>query len=454
MAKFIPHQYQQYAIDFLLQHEQAGLFLDMGLGKTVITLTALKQLKKKGEIDKTLVVAPKIVAENVWKQEPEKWDHLQDLSFSYILGSPKKREKALKVKADIYVITRDNIAWLVELLRNNWFFDTLVLDELSSFKNHQSKRFRKLREIRPYVSRVIGLTGTPIPNGYMDLWSEMYLLDMGERLGKYISEYRRNYFNALNRWSFIEYKLMPGADKTIEQKISDICLSMKAKDYLNLKEPQVIDVNVELSSKEMKAYKEMEKEAVLAIDEEVITATSAGIAVNKLLQLANGAIYTKDQKDYKIIHNRKLEALEELIEQAAGENVIVYYTYQHDKERILQKFPEARILKTEKDVEDWNAGKIKMLVAHPASAGHGLNLQDGGSIAIWFGLNWSLELYQQANARLHRQGQKNTVRIYRIIAENTVDNRVLEVLNGKNMRQEELLEQLRAEVTQRSEIIY
>jgi len=329
----------------------------------------------------------------------------------------------LKVKADIYVITRDNIAWLVELLRNNWFFDTLVLDELSSFKNHQSKRFRKLREIRPYVSRVIGLTGTPIPNGYMDLWSEMYLLDMGERLGKYISEYRRNYFNALNRWSFIEYKLMPG-------------------------------VNVELSSKEMKAYKEMEKEAVLAIDEEVITATSAGIAVNKLLQLANGAIYTKDQKDYKIIHNRKLEALEELIEQAAGENVIVYYTYQHDKERILQKFPEARILKTEKDVEDWNAGKIKMLVAHPASAGHGLNLQDGGSIAIWFGLNWSLELYQQANARLHRQGQKNTVRIYRIIAENTVDNRVLEVLNGKNMRQEELLEQLRAEVTQRSEIIY
>jgi len=454
MTKFVPHQYQQYAIDFLLQHEQAGLFLDMGLGKTVITLTALNILKKEWKIGKTLVVAPKIVAENVWKQEPKKWDHLQDLSFSYILGSPKQREKALKTEADIYVITRDNVAWLVDLLKGNWIFDTLVLDELSSFKNHQSKRFKKLREIRPYVKRVIGLTGTPIPNGYMDLWSEMYLLDIGKRLGKYITEYRRNYFYALNRWSFIEYKLMPGADKIIDQKISDICLSMKAKDYLNLKEPQVIDVNVELSSKEMKAYKEMEKEAVLAIDEEVITATSAGIAVNKLLQLANGAIYTKDQKDYKIIHNRKLEALEELIEQAAGENVIVYYTYQHDKERILQKFPEARILKTEKDVEDWNAGKIKMLVAHPASAGHGLNLQDGGSIAIWFGLNWSLELYQQANARLHRQGQKNTVRIYRIIAENTVDNRVLEVLNGKNMRQEELLEQLRAEVTQRSEIIY
>lgn len=454
MAKFVPHQYQQYAIDFLLQHEQAGLFLDMGLGKTVITLTALKQLKKKGEIDKTLVVAPKIVAENVWKQEPKKWDHLQDLSFSYILGSPKQREKALKTEADIYVITRDNVAWMVDLLKGNWIFDTLVLDELSSFKNHQSKRFKKLREIRPYVKRVIGLTGTPIPNGYMDLWSEMYLLDIGKRLGKYITEYRRNYFYALNRWSFIEYKLMPGADKIIDQKISDICLSMKAKDYLNLKEPQVIDVTVELSPKEMKAYKEMEREAVLSIDEEVITATSAGIVVNKLLQLANGAIYTRDQKDYKIIHNRKLEALEELVEQAAGENVIVYYTYQHDKERILQKFPEARILKTEKDVEDWNAGKIKMLVAHPASAGHGLNLQDGGSIAIWFGLNWSLELYQQANARLHRQGQKNTVRIYRIIAENTVDNRVLEVLNGKNMRQEELLEQLRAEVTQRSEIIY
>lgn len=454
MAKFVPHQYQQYAIDFLLQHEQAGLFLDMGLGKTVITLTALKQLKKKGEIDKTLVVAPKIVAENVWKQEPKKWDHLQDLSFSYILGSPKQREKALKTEADIYVITRDNVAWLVDLLKGNWIFDTLVLDELSSFKNHQSKRFKKLREIRPYVKRVIGLTGTPIPNGYMDLWSEMYLLDIGKRLGKYITEYRRNYFYALNRWSFIEYKLMSGADKIIDQKISDICLSMKAKDYLNLKEPQVIDVTVELSPKEMKAYKEMEREAVLSIDEEVITATSAGIVVNKLLQLANGAIYTRDQKDYKIIHNRKLEALEELVEQAAGENVIVYYTYQHDKERILANFPEARLLKTEKDVEDWNKGKIKMLVAHPASAGHGLNLQDGGSITIWFGLNWSLELYQQANARLHRQGQKNTVRIYRIIAENTVDNRVLKVLNGKNMRQEELLEQLRAEVTQRSEIIY
>ena len=454
MAKFVPHQYQQYAIDFLLQHEQAGLFLDMGLGKTVITLTALKQLKKKGEIDKTLVVAPKIVAENVWKQEPKKWDHLQDLSFSYILGSPKQREKALKTEADIYVITRDNVAWMVDLLKGNWIFDTLVLDELSSFKNHQSKRFKKLREIRPYVKRVIGLTGTPIPNGYMDLWSEMYLLDIGKRLGKYITEYRRNYFYALNRWSFIEYKLMPGADKIIDQKISDICLSMKAKDYLNLKEPQVIDVTVELSPKEMKAYKEMEREAVLSIDEEVITATSAGIVVNKLLQLANGAIYTRDQKDYKIIHNRKLEALEELVEQAAGENVIVYYTYQHDKERILANFPEARLLKTEKDVEDWNKGKIKMLVAHPASAGHGLNLQDGGSIAIWFGLNWSLELYQQANARLHRQGQKNTVRIYRIIAENTVDNRVLKVLNGKNMRQEELLEQLRAEVTQRSEKIY
>lgn len=454
MAKFVPHPYQQYAIDFLLQHEQVGLFLDMGLGKTVITLTALNILKKEGKIGKTFVVAPKIVAENVWKQEPKKWDHLQDLSFSYILGSPKQREKALKTEADIYVITRDNVAWLVDLLKGNWIFDTLVLDELSSFKNHQSKRFKKLREIRPYVKRVIGLTGTPIPNGYMDLWSEMYLLDMGKRLGKYITEYRKNYFYALNRWSFIEYKLMPGADKIIDQKISDICLSMKAKDYLNLKEPQVIDVTVELSPKEMKAYKEMEREAVLSIDEEVITATSAGIVVNKLLQLANGAIYTKEQKDYKIIHNRKLEALEELVEQAAGENVIVYYTYQHDKERILQKFLEARILKTEKDVEDWNAGKIKMLVAHPASAGHGLNLQDGGSIAIWFGLNWSLELYQQANARLHRQGQKNTVRIYRIIAENTVDNRVLEVLNGKNMRQEELLEQLRAKVTQRSEIIY
>jgi len=447
MAKFVPHKYQQYAIDFLLKHEQAGLFLDMGLGKTVITLTALDILKKRGEINKVLVVAPKIVAENVWRQEPQKWDHLQDLTFSYILGSSKKREKALKTQADIYVVTRDNVAWLVDYLKDTWFFDTLVLDELSSFKNHQSKRFKKLKLVRPLVKRVIGLTGTPIPNGYMDLWSEMYLLDMGERLEKYITRYRRKYFYEINRWSFIDYKLMPGADKIIDKKISDICLSMKAKDYLKLKKPQVIDVKVHLNSKEMKAYKEMEKEAVLAIDEEVITATSAGIVVNKLLQLANGAVYIGDQKNYKIIHSRKLEALEELIEQAAGENVIVYYNYQHDKDRILAKFSEARVLKNEKDVEDWNAGKIKILVAHPASTGHGLNLQDGGSIAIWFGLNWSLELYQQANARLYRQGQKNTVRIYRIIAENTIDNRVLDVLNGKNIRQEELLSQLRAELT-------
>ena len=445
--KFIPHDYQEVAKEFILDRTSSGLFLDMGLGKTVTTLTAIEELKNDYlEEIKVLVVAPKRVAEDTWTTEHEKWDHLRNLKVIKVLGTPKERKLALQREGDIYIITRDNVAWLVELLGKKWDFDTVVIDELSSFKNHQSKRFKKLRTVRPLMKRVIGLTGTPAPNGYMDLWAQIYLLDRGKRLGKTITEYRKRYFNTLYRPGYNEYELRSGAKEEIDEAIKDICISMKARDYLNLKEPLYINRIAKLDKKEFKTYKTMERDAVLELEEEDITALNAAAVTNKLLQLANGAVYTEDRKVIKI-HDKKIDILEELIEEANGEPVLVFYNFQHDKDRILEKFKkDVRVLDTEKDIKDWNNKKIKILLAHPAGAGHGLNLQDGGSIIIWFGLNWSLELYQQANARLARQGQKETVRIYHIISENTVDERVLEVLEGKNLRQEELLRKLKAEV--------
>lgn len=445
--KFIPHDYQKVAKDFILEHPSSGLFLDMGLGKTVTTLTAIEELKNDYlEEIKVLVIAPKRVAEDTWPTEHEKWDHLKNLKVIKVLGTPKERKLALHQEGDIYIITRDNIAWLVELLGKKWDFDTVVIDELSSFKSNTSKRFKKLKTVRPLIKRVIGLTGTPAPNGYMDLWSQVYLLDRGERLGKTITEFRRRYFNTLYRHGYNEYELREGAKEEIDEALKDLCISMKAKDYLKLEEPLYINRVAKLSEKEYKMYKTMERDAVLEFENEDITALNAAAVSNKLLQLANGAIYT-DEKEVIEIHNKKLEVLEELIEEANGEPVLIFYNFQHDKDRILEKFKkDVRVLDTEEDIKDWNNRKIKILLAHPAGAGHGLNLQDGGSIVIWFGLNWSLELYQQANARLARQGQKETVRIYHIITENTVDERVLEVLKGKNLRQEELLRKLKAEI--------
>lgn len=445
--KFIPHDYQEVAKEFILDRPSSGLFLDMGLGKTVTTLTAIEELKNDYlEEIKVLVIAPKRVAEDTWTTEHEKWDHLKNLKVIKVLGTPKERKLALAKEGDIYIITRDNVAWLVELLGKKWDFDTVVIDELSSFKSNTSKRFKKLRTVRPLMKRVIGLTGTPAPNGYMDLWSQVYLLDRGERLGKTITEFRRRYFNTLYRHGYNEYELREGAKEEIDEALKDLCISMKAKDYLNLEEPLYINRVAKLSEKEYKMYKTMERDAVLELEDEDITALNAAAVTNKLLQLANGAVYTEDRKVIKI-HDKKIDILEELIEEANGEPVLVFYNFQHDKDRILEKFKkDVRVLDTEKDIKDWNNKKIKILLAHPAGAGHGLNLQDGGSIIIWFGLNWSLELYQQANARLARQGQKETVRIYHIISENTVDERVLEVLEGKNLRQEELLRKLKAEV--------
>lgn len=445
--KFMPHDYQLTAKQWVLDHPEAGLFLDMGLGKTVTTLTAIEELKNDYmDIKKVLVIAPKRVAEDTWPEEHRKWDHLSSLKIVKIMGTQGERLKALSQPGDVYIITRDNIAWLVNTVKRNWDFDTVVIDELSSFKSNQSQRFKKLKLVRPFIKRIIGLTGTPAPNGYEDLWSQVYLLDRGARLGKTITEYRRNYFYTFTRPGYNEYKLRPGAKEEIDQKISDICISMKARDYLSQEEPLYIDRTVKLSDKEYKLYKTMERDAVLEFGEDdYISALNAATVTNKLLQLANGAIYDEAQ-NYRVIHDKKLEALEELIEEAGEEPVFVFYSFVSDKERILQKFKDARVLETEKDIKDWNAGKIKLMIAHPASAGHGLNLQDGGSIIIWFGLPWSLELYLQANARLWRQGQKQTVRIYHLLTEGTMDNRVLQVLKGKNIRQEELLANLKAEI--------
>lgn len=444
--KFVPHSYQKEAKEFIINNTAAGLFLDMGMGKSITTLTAIDELMNDYlEINKVLVIAPKRVAEDTWSRETQKWDHVKHLKVSKILGDKKTRLKALNTKADVYVINRENVSWLVQFLGMNWDFDMVVIDELSSFKNHQSKRFKDLRKVRPLVKRIVGLTGTPAPNGYLDLWAQIYLLDKGERLGKTITSYRREYFNTISRpgMNFNLYNLRDGSVDKINNQIKDICISMKAKDYLKLKKPLLIDVPVIMDKKEVGKYKSLEKEALLEVDDKEITAVNAAAVTNKLLQLANGAVYDENRNILKI-HDKKLERLQELIESANGKPVLVFYNFQHDKDRIKGYLKyEIRELNTAEDIQDWNDKKINVLLAHPASAGHGLNLQDGGNIIIWFGLNWSLELYQQANARLHRQGQAEGVIIHHLITEGTVDEDVMKALNGKDQRQEELLKALK-----------
>ena len=442
------HNYQEYAKDFIIENKKCGLFLDMGLGKTVTSLTAIDILMNDYlDIGKVLVIAPKNVAENTWTDEVQKWEQLRGLKVTCISGTAVKRRKALDEEADIYTVSRDNVVWLVDELKKDWKFDTLIIDELSSFKNPSSKRFKKLKTVTPFFNRVIGLTGTPAPNSYMDLWSQIYLLDRGERLGKNITAFRRQFFNAYSRGMYVEYELKEGDKEKIDALISDICVSMKSKDYLkDLKEPIVIDHKVKLDNKEFKLYRDMAKEAVADVTEnDKVVALSAAVVTNKLLQMANGTVYGEDKKPFKI-HERKIEALDDILEQAQNENILVFYNFQSDLENILLKFPEAKKFEGGEDIRNWNSGKIKMLLLHPASAGHGLNLQQGGSIIVWYGLTWSLELYLQANARLVRQGQKEVVRIYRLISEKTVDERVIETLNGKKYKQDELLEKLKADL--------
>lgn len=444
-VSFVPHPYQRRAIAFALEHPYCGLFLDMGLGKTAIMLSVIEQLRNDYlTLDGCLIVAPKRVAEITWPEEAKKWKHTESLSVVVISGTPAERRRKLRGEADLHVISRDNIAWLVDEVGSRWKWKTVVLDELSSFKSHSSKRFRALRKIRPYCERVIGLTGTPSPNGYTDLWAEIALLDNGERLGKNITTFRRTYCNAYLMGSFVQYAMKDGAEREIDRKLSDIVLSMQAKDYLSLKEPLFVEIPVRLSEAEEKAYRRLEKKAVLEVPDGVITAQTAAAVTNKCLQMANGAVYGDDRDGgYHILHDRKLEALEELLEASQGESVLVFYSYRSDLERIRKRFPEAVVLEGANSVKDWNDGKIRLLVAHPASCGHGLNLQRGGRVCVWFGLPWSLELYLQANARLYRQGQTEAVRIYHLIAKNTLDEEVLKRLKGKELKQEELLKALK-----------
>lgn len=444
--KYKPHNYQQFATDFILNQSICCLMLDMGLGKTVITLTALWQLALDSfDVSRVLVIAPKRVAEDTWPKELAKWEHLTGLTSSLVLGSAAERKAALQRKAFLYIINRENVAWLVK--NHYWDFDMVVIDELSSFKSNKAERFKAMKKVRPMVTRIVGLTGTPAPNTLLDLWPQMYLMDMGQRLGRFIGGFRDRFFlpDKRNREIIYSYKPREGVEDAIYALISDICISMKAADYLDM--PERIDnrIEVSMSPKERKLYDDFQKDMVLSIDDEELDAANAAALSNKLLQMANGAVYGEDKKIIPI-HDRKLDALEDLVEAANGKPLLVAYWYKHNLQRIKARFKNARCIDTAKDIDDWNAGKIPLALIHPASAGHGLNLQDGGCTIVWFGLTWSLELYQQLNARLWRQGQKHTVVIHHIVTKGTHDEDVMWALENKDTRQSALIEAVRARI--------
>ena len=443
------HEYQKYCVNKILNNKNLGLFLDMGLGKTLISLTAIKELMyNRFSVNKVLIIAPKKVAEATWQNEIEKWDDLKLLRYSTVLGSEKQRIKALNTPADIYIINRDNVVWLVDLYQNDWPFDMVICDEFSSFKNHQAKRFKALASIKPHIKKLVGLTGTPSPNGLLDLWAQVFLLDGGQRLSPSFYSFRNAYFEG----DYMGYSYKPRlfTEKTITDKISDICISMKADDYLELPECVENIVPVVLSPKAEKAYRSMERDAVLEIENaDDIDAASAAALSTKLLQLANGAIYD-EYKNYHEIHDCKIEAFMETLEQLQGKNVLVFYNFKHDYERLEAALKKAKInfrkLETKEDQKDWNDGKIQVLLTHPASSAYGLNLQEGGNHVIWFGLNWNYELYTQANKRLHRQGQKEKVIIHHLVTKGTRDEDVMEALKKKEDVQEYVLESLKARI--------
>ena len=445
--KFIPYDYQQYAIDYIIRNKESGIFLDMGLGKTVITLTAIEELMYNSfEVKRVLVVAPLRVARDTWSSECDKWDHLKHIKMSLILGDERERIRAINRNADIYVINRENLAWLIDHYGKSFPYDMVVLDELSSFKDPSSKRFRKMKSVRQFVKRIVGLTGTPAPNGLLDLWPQIYLLDMGKRLGRYISAYRNEYFvpDKRNGQVIYSYKPRPYAEREIYKKINDLCVSMKAADYIKM--PDRVDnfIEVKMSDNEKRLYDRLERDTLLPFSDGDIDAVNAAALATKLLQMANGAVYDEN-KIVKHIHNKKLEALEDLYEAANGKPVLIFYMYKHDRDRIKALIgQDARELDSARDIADWNAGRIKAAIAHPASTGHGLNLQSGGSTIIWFGLTWSLELYQQANARLWRQGQKETVIVHHLVTKDTIDEQVMKVLQKKEKGQSALMNAVKA----------
>ena len=443
--KYVPHEYQEYAKEFIVSRKVSALFLDCGLGKTVITLTAIWELLLDYfEIRRVLVIAPLRISRDTWRGELEKWDHLSGIEMSLVLGSEKERRTALNRRANVYVINRENVEWLVENYR--WDFDMVVIDELSSFKSHKAKRFKALKKVRPMVKRIIGLTGTPAPNGLIDLWAEIGILDMGQRLGRFIGGYRERFFvpDKRSREMVFSYKPREGAEEMIYVLISDICISMKAADYLEMPECIYNRVEVAMNEKEMKLYGQLEKDMLLPFADGDIDAVNAAALSGKLMQMANGAVYDENG-NVKHIHDRKLEALEDLVEAANGKSVLIAYWYQHDLDRI-KKRTGAVALDTAEDMQRWNKGEIPVAIIHPASAGHGLNLQAGGSTLVWFGLTWSLELYQQTNARLWRQGQKETVVIHHLIAKDTLDEKVMAALEKKNCGQSALVEAVKARI--------
>lgn len=439
------HRYQRTAVDHIKEHAECALFLDMGLGKTVSTLTAIVDLINFFEVSKVLIVAPKRVAEMTWGDEVNNWKHLNGLRVSVIKGTAKQREAAARADADIYTVSRDNLVWLLQMWGGAKVpYDMLVLDELSSFKNHQAKRFKAAKVIRRSCNRVVGLTGTPAPNGLIDLWAQMYLVDGGVRLGKSITDYRANYFRAgaQNGGIIYEYKPLPTTADVLSEKIADITLSMKALDFLDMPELNYINNYVEMTAKVKKGYEDFEREQVLELlsDDAEITAMSAAALSNKLLQYAGGAVYDAD-RNVHAVHDEKIETLKEMIEATGGAPVLVAYNFQHEKNRILEALKDygAEALEGVESVRRWNAGEIPVLVTHPASAGHGLNMQKGGNRVIWFGVTWSLELYQQFNARLWRQGQRNGVFVHHIVTRGTIDEKVINALSGKATTQDGLM---------------
>lgn len=451
--KYKPHDYQKYAVRYIIKHPITALFLDCGLGKTSVTLTAINDLLfDYFEIRKVLVIAPIRVAQHLWPDEIRKWEHLQDLIFSVAVGTAEERKAALQKQADIYIINRENVQWLIEESGIKLDFDMLIIDELSSFKNHQTKRFKALMKARPKVKRIVGLTGTPSSNGLMDLYAEFRLLDMGERLGRFIGQYRLQYFSPDKRNGMVvySYKPLPGAEDAIYEKISDITISMRATDHLDMPELVNSEYVVQLSDSEKEKYIELKKELILELPDGEVTAANSASLSNKLSQMANGAIYN-DSGDTVSIHDRKLDALEDMIEAANGKPVLVAYWFKHDLERIQQRLKKLHIPHSTMDKPDsirrWNKGEIPVALIHPASAGHGLNLQSGGNCLVWFGLTWSLELYQQTVARLWRQGQQSaTVVIQHIITKGTVDERMMKALQEKDETQSALLDAVKAEL--------
>ena len=447
--EFKPHPYQQYAIDYIEEHPTAALFLECGLGKTAITLTALQSLMLDSfEVKRCLIVAPLRVARDTWPAEIEKWDHLKGLTFEVAVGDEKTRiaaiKNAMRNNTRIVIINRENVPWLIA--NTPWIYDMVVLDELSSFKSSKALRFKALRKIRPRIERIVGLTGTPAPNGYMDLWAQFRILDQGERLGKFITHYREKYFTLDPFKKFADYEIKPDSAKRINDKISDITVSMQAVEHLKMPELLKQQEIITMSESEYGRYQELKRKKVLQLGDEKVTAKNAASLCGKLSQLANGAIYDEDGKTLEV-HERKLDALEDLIEEANGKPTLVAYWFKHDYERIKKRIPGVREIKTSEDIKDWNDKKIKVGLIHPASAGHGLNLQQGGSYMIWFGLTWSLELYEQTNARLWRQGQKSqTVVIKHIIAKGTVDEMIYEALINKHVTQSALMNAVRAQI--------